>query len=154
MSVLHFSNLISICVFPRAVLSHHIKNVYHLRLSLTLFVTHGMLQAYVHNSFSREWAGWVGELAAGETTWNCVWDVVREMRSLHTALVTIEIDPRFQHCTDDRHWLDTLPEDFETSLFEPIKQITCNHFYLQVNWPARGPETHQYPFQLERITNR
>jgi hypothetical protein len=90
-SNLYFSNFLSICVFPRTVISHHLDNVRHLRLWLTLHWREDGLVANFHNTFGGVWPGWNGGAGEGDTPWECVWAVVASMRSLHTLIVTLQV---------------------------------------------------------------
>lgn len=143
----------SICVFPRTVISHHLDNVRHLRLSLTLHWREDGLVANFHNTFGGVWPGWNGGAGEGDTPWECVWAVVASMRSLHTLIVTLQIPVLgWQHQTP-LFPQDPEIRDFETPLFEPLKEITCcNYFLLRVNWPSFGQKFDEYPFRLERYT--
>lgn len=153
-STLHFSNFVSICVFPRTVIPHHLDNVRHVRLSLALHTSWDGLCANLHDAFGGVWSGWDGGDGVGDTPWECVWAVVASMRSLHTLIVTLQINPGHRPGIP---WWDKQEDlgDFETPLFKPLRQITfCNYFLLRVNWPSRGQNFDGYPFRLQRFTSQ
>ncbi|ETS77082.1 hypothetical protein PFICI_10956 [Pestalotiopsis fici W106-1] len=150
-STIHFSNIVSICVFPRTVIPHHLDNVRHVRLSLFLEWRRDGLVTKSHNAFGGVWPGWDGGIGHGDTPWECVWAVVASMRSLHTLVVTIHI-LGFRARRDELSRQGTQLDDFETPLFEPLKQISpCNYFLLRVSWPSSGQQFDEYPFRLERF---
>ncbi|KAI8963568.1 hypothetical protein F5Y11DRAFT_346381 [Daldinia sp. FL1419] len=151
---LHFSNLFSISVFPRAMIPHHLDMLHHVRLSLALFNRGTMIHAYFNNSFSRSWPGWDEGSLSGDTPWDCAWNAIGELTSLHSLLVTIEV-LREDHGREDPHWHRSMSSDFEASLLQPMKQVKCDNFLLRVNWPStRSPLTlDEYPFQIQRFTS-
>ncbi|KAH8649100.1 hypothetical protein BX600DRAFT_110196 [Xylariales sp. PMI_506] len=147
----HFNNLISITVFPRAMLRQHLDAVHHIRISLALFIDGNQLYAYLNNSFSRTWPGWDETKAPGDTPWQCAWSTIRDMKSLHTLVVTLEVNP-YSRMRKDQHWTASMAADFETLLFQPLKEVTCNDFLLRVNWPLiESSKLQKYPFRIERF---
>ncbi|KAI2777673.1 hypothetical protein F4815DRAFT_282275 [Daldinia loculata] len=149
--VLHFSNLFSVSVFPRAIIPHHLDMLHHVRLSLALFNRGTMIHVYFNNSFSRSWPGWDEKSLSGDTPWHCAWNAIGELKSLHTLLVTLEV-LREDHQREEPHWHRSMPSDFETSLFQPMKQVSCGDFLLRVNWPSTGKPLDEYPFRIEHFT--
>ncbi|OTB02096.1 hypothetical protein M426DRAFT_205344 [Hypoxylon sp. CI-4A] len=149
--VLHFSNLFAISAFPQAFLPHHLHLLRHIRLSLTLFNRNNVIHAYFNNAFSRSWPGWDGSNASGGTPWQCAWSAVGGLKSLQTLLVTLEV-MRDDHQPGDLHWSRSMPEDFETAILEPMKQVVCEDFLLRVNWPSTGNDFREYPFRIEHVS--
>ncbi|KAK9782644.1 hypothetical protein SCAR479_00987 [Seiridium cardinale] len=145
---LHFSTMISMSIFPRVMIPHHLELLRHVRLSLSLFVRGNEIHSYLHNSFSQDWPGWDEASAPGDTPWDGAWKAIGELKSLRTLLVTLEVTPdnkQYRICP----WYRSMPKDFETQLFQPLKQITCDDFLVRVNWPHIAQDTPAYPFRLE-----
>ncbi|KAK8034193.1 hypothetical protein PG993_009188 [Apiospora rasikravindrae] len=163
--VFHFSNIISMAVFPREIIPHYRDMLHHVRIDLFL-LTRGSadeLYIFIHNSFSQKWPSWEDEAggnAGDETPWECAWGAIAGLTSLHTLRVTIEVTRPRGDYDDTDDWLHQgMSATFEKSLFEPLTKITCNNFLLRVNWPAppmtdKSQQEPGYPFRIERFTSR
>ncbi|KAK7967896.1 uncharacterized protein PG986_002173 [Apiospora aurea] len=161
--VFHFSNIISMAVFPREIVPRHRDMLHHLRIDLSLLACGRAdeLYIFIHNSFSQKWPAWDDDDGAGgdageETPWECAWGA---HRGAHTLIVTIEITrPRGDHDDTDNWARPGVSASLETSLFEPLTKIVCNDFLLRVNWPVPAPIEGQwgpdYSFRIERFTSR
>lgn len=134
-------------MFPRAIIPHHLDVLQHIKLSLALFKRGDIIHAYFNNAFSRNWQGWDEASAAGDTPWQCTWNAIAELRALHTLSVTLEVSPE----DHDALWSRSMPADFETLLFQPMRQVVCEDFTVRVNWPCTGNMFEGCPFRLERF---
>ncbi|KAK8065198.1 hypothetical protein PG997_011945 [Apiospora hydei] len=153
--VFHFSNIISMAVFPREIVPRHRDMLHHLRIDLSLLARGRAdeLYIFIHNSFSQKWPAWDDDGAGGnageETPWECAWGAIAGLTSLHTLITEGD--------HDDTSRLG-VSASLEKSLFEPLTKINCNDFLLRVNWPAPPPTEDQsgpdYSFRIERFTLR
>ncbi|KAI1469165.1 uncharacterized protein F4812DRAFT_457708 [Daldinia caldariorum] len=146
-----FNGIFSFIVFPRAIIPHHANMLHHVRLTLALFVHDDMISLYFNNAFSRSWPGWDQEYASGDTPWQCTWNTMGELKSLHTLVVTLIAQSNTP--PNNLTWHQSLPSDFEIPLFEPMKQVCCPDFLLRINWPHTGILQDEYPFRVEHIEN-
>lgn len=162
----HFSNIVSLTVFPREIIPRHRAMIHHLRIDLFLLASdstmHGELYILLHNSLSQKWTDWDEEAAAagggGDTPWQCAWGAVAELTSLHTLVLTIEISaPRGNKGYLTRQ---SMSAGLEKWLFEPLVKVTCNDFLLRVNWSAPSLATEEdqpkpaYPFRIKRFASK
>ncbi|KAK8113486.1 hypothetical protein PG984_014012 [Apiospora sp. TS-2023a] len=161
----HFSNIVSLTVFPREIIPRHRALLHHLRIDLLLLgnasgTSHDELYIFLHNSLSQKWTDWDEASSSdagggGDTPWECAWGAVAELTSLHTLVVTIEISTPSTGSSN----LD-MAAGLEKWLFEPLAKVTCNDFLLRVNWsaPPMTPDIDQaepeYPFRVERFTSK
>ncbi|KAI1479648.1 hypothetical protein F4774DRAFT_122196 [Daldinia eschscholtzii] len=146
-----FNSIFSFIVFPRAMLPHHANLLHHVRLALALFVQDNMISVHFNNAFSRAWPGWDQDYISGDTPWQCTWNAMAELKSLHTLVVTLDVRSGIPPDGSTLH--ESLPSDFEVSLFEPMKQVSCPDFLLRVNWTSTGIPLDDYPFRIERFKN-
>ncbi|KAK8004628.1 glutamate-cysteine ligase catalytic subunit [Apiospora arundinis] len=157
--VFHFSNLISMTVFPRQMIPRHCNMVHHVRIDLSL-LAHGTepdgLYCFIHNSFSDKWSEWGeeedGETAGNDTPWEYAWGAIASLKSLRTLRVTIELT-----CNKDLA-RNSIALCLERSIFQPLRKVTAsNDFLLRVNWPAPSATEEEeqleseYPFRIERF---
>ncbi|KAK7935941.1 hypothetical protein PG985_001436 [Apiospora marii] len=170
----HFSNIVSLLVFPRETIPHHRALLRDLRIDLFLLAnrsrdpsTPDKLYIFLHNSLGEKWDKWDKEAAAaasgGKTPWECAWAAVAELPSLRTLTVSLEIsNPSGE---DGRLVRQSMSADTERALLGPLARVTCRDYTLRVNWPApetaldtaeeeEGRPKPAYPFRIERFTSK
>ncbi|KAK7963452.1 hypothetical protein PG988_010426 [Apiospora saccharicola] len=160
--IFHFSNIVSLTVFPREIIPRHRAMLHHLRIDLFLLgnasgTSHDQLCIFLHNSLSEKWTAWDeaagGESSGGDTPWECAWGAVAELTALHTLVVAIEI-------STPKSGAVRMSASLEKWLFEPLAKVTCNDFLLRVNWSAPpattdgGQAEPKDPFRVERFTSK
>jgi hypothetical protein len=142
--------MVSIIVFPRAIIIHHLEYLHHVRLSLALYGNGSNMRVHFNNCFSRKWPGWDDGSVPGDTPWECLWSVIKDFKSLHTLTVTLEASGPHWHKTP--HWARSIAAGAEMLLFNPMKQVTCNDFLLRVNWTPAESILNECPFRIECFT--